>query len=87
MEKGKKKKRFAVPNVFIILFAIILVCSILSYIVPAGTYEMMELDGRSVVDPDSYHTIEQTPVSLMQMLTSITEACRRARRLYSSSLL
>ena len=81
MEKGKKKKRFAVPNVFIILFAIILVCSILSYIVPAGTYEMMELDGRSVVDPDSYHTIEQTPVSLMQMLTSITRGLQESAQI------
>ena len=57
-EMEKKKKKFAVPNVFIILFGIILVCSILSYIIPAGTYEMMDLDGRSVVDPDSYHNIE-----------------------------
>lgn len=77
----KKKKKFAVPNVFIILFGIILVCSILSYIVPAGTYEMMDLDGRSVVDPDSYHNIDQTPVSAMQMLTSITRGLQESAQI------
>ena len=77
----KKKKKFAVPNVFIILFGIILVCSILSYIIPAGTYEMMDLDGRSVVDPDSYHNIEQTPVSAMQMLTSITRGLQESAQI------
>lgn len=69
---NKKKKNFKVPNVLIILFGLILICSILSYIIPAGAYDMMELDGRSVVDPDSYHQLDQTPVSLMQMLTSLT---------------
>ena len=77
----KKKKKFAVPNVFIILFGIILVCSILSYIIPAGTYEMMDLDGRSVGDPDSYHNIEQTPVSAMQMLTSITRGLQESAQI------
>ncbi|MCI8608699.1 MAG: putative basic amino acid antiporter YfcC [Firmicutes bacterium] len=68
----KKKRKLAIPDVYILLFAIILICVVLSYIIPAGAYDMMEVDGREVVDPDSYHNIEQTPVSLMQMLSSIT---------------
>lgn len=80
MEK-KKKKKFVVPNVFIILLGIILVCSLLSYIIPAGAYDMMDLEGRSVVDPDSYHNIEQTPVSLMTMLTSITRGLQESSQI------
>ena len=76
-----KKKKFVVPNVYIILFVIIFVCSILSYIVPAGTYDMMDLNGRSVVDPDSYHNIEQTPVTLMQMLTSVTRGLQESAQI------
>ena len=34
----EKKKKFAVPHVYILLLGIILICSVLTYIVPAGTY-------------------------------------------------
>lgn len=67
-----KKRKFAVPHVYILLLALVVICSILSYIVPAGQYDMMTVDGREVVDASTYHKIEQTPVTLMQMLTSIT---------------
>lgn len=66
-----KKKKFAVPHVYIILLALVLICGVLTYIVPAGQYEMTEVNGRSVVDSEAYHAIEQTPVTPMSMLTSI----------------
>ncbi len=70
--QDNQKKGIRVPNVLIILFTLIFISTVISYIVPAGAYDMMDLNGRSVVDPNSYHAIEQTPVSLMQMLTSLT---------------
>ena len=38
MEKAKKK--FAVPHTYILLLILILVFSILSYIIPAGVYDI-----------------------------------------------
>ena len=67
-----KRKKFAVPHVYILLLALVVICSILSYIIPAGQYDMMDVDGRQVVDASTYHAIEKTPITLMQMLTSIT---------------
>ena len=68
----KKKKKFSVPHVYILLFAIILICSILTYIIPAGSYDMMTLEsGREVVDSETYHHVEQTPVTLMQFLSAV----------------
>ncbi len=60
MNNNKPKKKLVVPDVYILLFMIILICVVLSYVIPAGTYDMMEVDGREVVDPDSYHQIEQS---------------------------
>ncbi len=71
---GKPKKKF--PHVYVLLFGIVLVCAILTYIVPAGSYEYVEIttsDGgtREVVDATSYTETESTPVGLMELLTSI----------------
>lgn len=69
MEKSKKK--FSVPHVYVLLLGLILICSLLSYMIPAGQYDMMEVAGRQVVDSTTYHTVDSTPVSLMQFLSSI----------------
>lgn len=66
-----KKFKIAVPHVYILLIGLILICSILSYIIPAGVYDMTTIGGRDVVDASTYHIIESTPVSLMQFLSSI----------------
>lgn len=66
-----KKKKLTVPHVYILLLGLILICSLLSYIVPAGQYDTMTVNGREVVDSATYHAIEQTPVTLMQFLSAV----------------
>jgi len=67
----KEKKGFAVPHVYVILLGLILLCSLLSYVVPAGQYDMMTVSGREVVDAATFHTVDSTPVTLMQMLSAV----------------
>lgn len=64
----EKKKKLTMPHIFIILYAIILVVSLLSYIIPAGEYNRVldEATGRMIIDPNSYHVIESRPTTLMQ---------------------
>jgi len=54
-------KNFKIPHVFIFLFWIIIICSILSYIIPSGSFERTTKDyGRmtqTVVVPNSYKNI------------------------------
>lgn len=71
---SNRKKLFKLPHTFIILTVFILIMSILSYIIPAGIYErFIADDGRAVVDPNTFHYIKNTPVTLMQFLTSIPQ--------------
>lgn len=51
-------------------FIIILVC-ILTYILPAGTYERELVDGKIRVIPNSYSTLERSSVGLLDMFKSI----------------
>ena len=66
-----EKKKFTVPHVYILLLGLILICCVLTYIVPAGQYDMMTVGTREVVDGTTFHTVEQSPVSLMGFLMLI----------------
>lgn len=69
MEKLRKLK---VPHTFIILLGLIMIVSALTYLIPAGKYERNfdETTGRQLVDPDSYHTVEKNPTTLVQFFAS-----------------
>ena len=58
-----KKKKFNIPNTFTIVFFIIVVAAVLTWIIPSGEFmkEVKEVDGslREVIVPDSYHLVEK----------------------------
>ncbi|NAS13030.1 YfcC family protein [Poritiphilus flavus] len=60
-----------IPHAITMLFGIIVLVSLLTYILPAGTYERILVDGRQTVVPGSYKTIDSTPVGLLDMFKSI----------------
>ncbi|MFC5590016.1 YfcC family protein [Sporosarcina soli] len=69
-ELPKEKKAFDI-NAFVLLFFVIVISVILTYIMPAGEYERIEKDGRTIVVPDSFELIEQSPVGFFHVFTSI----------------
>ena len=60
-----------VPHAITMLFGIIVLVSILTYILPAGTYERVMVEGRSTVVPNSYKTIPSTPIGVLDMFKAI----------------
>lgn len=80
METLNKKKKRTVPHTYVIVGAFVVLMAILTYIVPAGTYDYVynEAVDREVVDPDSFHYVESSPVSLLQLLTSVTLGMQQA---------
>ncbi len=71
---GEKKKGFKVPNAYVIVFTILIIAAIATYIVPAGVYDSVvnEVTGKSVIDPNSFHYIERTPTTFWQFFTVIS---------------
>ena len=68
-----EKKKFSMPHAYIIMLMVIVLCTILTHIIPAGVYDFVEVNGKSVVDPDSFHYVDPTPVSFWDMLLSIPQ--------------
>lgn len=58
-------------NAFVLIFSIIVISAILTYFVPAGEYERVEQDGRTMVIPDSFQKTESAPVGFFDIFTSI----------------
>lgn len=58
-------------NAFVLIFGVIIIATILTYIMPAGSYERTEIDGKTVVDPTSYSSVESSPVGFMELFNSI----------------
>nr|WP_299337666.1 TIGR00366 family protein [Allomuricauda sp.] len=60
-----------IPHAITMLFGIIVLVTLLTYLLPAGTYERVLVDGRSTVVPNSYKTIPSTPVGFLDMFKAI----------------
>jgi uncharacterized ion transporter superfamily protein YfcC len=65
---NKEKKTLKVPHTLVLIFSIIIIMAILTYIIPGGIYERAAKDGRQVIIPDSFQRIENKPQNLGALL-------------------
>ena len=66
-----KKWYYNITHAVTMIFGIIFLVTILTYILPAGTYEQVMVDGRSRVIPNSYSQGASSPISLFGMFRAI----------------
>lgn len=74
-ELREKKVRIRIPHTYVILFSIIVIAAIATYIVPAGQFERVvePVSGRNIVAPDSFHLVEQNPTSILGVFFSMVQ--------------
>lgn len=70
-DKSSKKKGFVMPHIYVILFVMITLAVIATYIVPAGAYDRETVDGVDMIISDTFSFVGQTPVTFMEYMTSI----------------
>ncbi|MFP3381700.1 C4-dicarboxylate ABC transporter permease, partial [Bacillus sp. SIMBA_069] len=58
----KKQKKLWDINVFALLFVVLASAVVLTYLLPAGEYGRVEVNGRNVIDPATFQFIEASPV-------------------------
>ena len=75
-----KKIKWKAPDAIVLIFILLIVSSILTYIIPAGQYDRYidNAIGREMVNPESYHSVENTPISLWNLLMSIPKGLDQA---------
>ncbi|WP_028399721.1 YfcC family protein [Ectobacillus panaciterrae] len=65
---GKKERKI---NIFVLLFSILAIATLLTYILPAGEYAHIEKDGHTTVNPDSFKWIASAPVGFFDMIKAV----------------
>ena len=73
VRKEKERPPVKLPHVFAILFCVLVLVSVLTYLMPAGEFTTVTdpHTGREIIDPDSYTVTESTPVSVMGVFSAI----------------
>lgn len=74
------KKKLKVPHTYVILFSIILLAAIGTYVLTPGVYDRAkdERTGRTLVDPASYHQVEPTPVTPFGVFQAVPKGMGKA---------
>lgn len=76
----EKKKKFKVPHTYVLLFVLIIIMALLTYVIPAGQYQKVEgPGGRMVVDPNSFATIESNPAKPFDVLKAFPKGLAAAQ--------
>lgn len=67
----KEKKKFELPHIYVLLSAIIIICTILTWILPTGEF-LREANkaGVEVAVPGTYHLVDRSPVGFFAMVQS-----------------
>ncbi|RLL43967.1 putative basic amino acid antiporter YfcC [Oceanobacillus piezotolerans] len=68
----RKKGKFEFPHVFALLFGLIIITALFTYLIPAGVYDReVNEAGRTVVVDGTYHEVESNPTGLFGILESV----------------
>lgn len=72
LEDEAPRRRFVMPDIYVILFVFTGIAALLTHVVPAGLFDRVELpNGRIAINPNSFRFIENTPVGIVDFMTAI----------------
>ncbi|HEX9800044.1 MAG TPA: AbgT family transporter [Thermoanaerobaculia bacterium] len=60
--------KLRVPHPYALLFGLVVVAAMATWLLPAGEYERRQEAGRTVVDPASFHELERRPAGVVEVL-------------------
>lgn len=67
------KKGFTFPHQIIIILMILVLAMILTWIIPAGNYGTIKINGRQAIDATSFTYVEQSPMSIWDTLLALPQ--------------
>lgn len=78
-QNAKTKKKWEIPDSLVIILMVMILVALLTYLIPAGVYDRTTNEaGQTVVDADSFHYIESSPINPLTVLTYVFEGMNNA---------
>lgn len=80
MDGIKKERKFKFPDTAFLLFVIIILVAVLTYIIPAGQFERVfdEATNRTLVQAGSYAVVDSNPTSITELFSAVLRGLIRA---------
>ncbi|MBK6266886.1 putative basic amino acid antiporter YfcC [Marivirga sp. S37H4] len=75
------------PDTLIIIFTILVIFTLLTWLIPAGEYQREVVNGREVIDPDSFSFVEAEPQGLFDLLQAPIAGFQSAAQIIAFILL
>jgi uncharacterized ion transporter superfamily protein YfcC len=60
--------KIRLPNTFVLLFLILAMIAVSTWLVPGGQYETMMVDGKPRIDPNSFHYVASAPQGFVALM-------------------
>ncbi|MEG0514908.1 MAG: YfcC family protein [Cetobacterium sp.] len=78
--KVVSKKKFDFPHTYVIIFGLILFATLLTWIVPAGSFPRIKdaVTGKTVIVADQFSFIKNTPVSIMDVPLKVVSGLNKS---------
>ena len=73
-----KFEKLKAPNTFLIIFSLIILIAISTWIIPAGEFNKHEVKGKMVIISESYHQVESNPQGISDILMAPIKGIKRA---------
>lgn len=61
-------KHLRMPNTFVLLFVLLAMIAAATWVVPGGKYETHLVNGRQLIDPDSFHYVASNPQGFVALM-------------------
>lgn len=72
-ETTQRKRRFQAPDTYVILFSVLLIAVISTYLVPAGSFDREVVDGVEQVIPNTYQKVDGNPAGIMDIFLALQQ--------------
>ncbi len=66
--------KIRVPHTYVLLFGLMLLAAISTWIIPAGSYGRVIQDGREIIDPNSFRPVQGKPAGMPSLLMAFPRA-------------
>lgn len=78
MTETSKKWYERIPHPVVMLFGVIVIAALLTYILPAGSYDRELVDGRKIVVPETYKIRDSNPVGFLDLFNALSIGFKEA---------
>lgn len=75
------KRRLAIPHTYAIILTIVVIVGIMTYLIPSGEFQRVDVDGRLMVIPDTFSQVAKTPIAPFDIVTAIPRGMQAAAQI------